>query len=280
MEQDNVFQQLPQNPGGGIPLPWTGMTMYNLWSPTTQAGAWAYSYAPYDYQSGVTQTNGTGYPKPAAEAVVKSYLCPSDNSGAGNNTLIYGPFDALGIYSTYPPGAPYSGGNFTFYVDYVLDIPGWGRELGRANYIGVGGLLGRIDPQDTNEPWAAPYVGIYYMSSHTKIADIKDGTSNTLAFGEYLGGLRIDGTRYGEMTWMGAGWWGTDWGLAPVYQNTAGTANNDYGWWQFQSNHPASVNFAFGDGSVRTVSRTADFRTFYRMSGMRDGKITDPTLLE
>src|SRR5439155_122125 len=81
---------------------------------------------------------------------------------AGNNTLVFGIFDALIVYATNPPGSPPSASDFAFYVDYVLDTPGFGRELGRSNYMGVGGGEGKIDPIDTlHAPWA-PYVGIYY----------------------------------------------------------------------------------------------------------------------
>jgi prepilin-type N-terminal cleavage/methylation domain-containing protein/prepilin-type processing-associated H-X9-DG protein len=277
MEQDNVYQALPGNSGANVLT--TNTPIGSLWDLKTVAGAWAYSYPPFDYQVGVNapwgSPNGTGYPKPAAEAVIKSYLCPSDNAGPSANTLDYGPFDALGVYAS--PGGTLT--NWGLYVDYVGDVPGFGRELGRSDYIGVSGGYTKVDPTDTPTLGWAKYVGIYYPGSHTKIADIKDGTSNTFAFGEYLGGLKIDGTRYGEMTWMGAGCWGAAWGLAPVYGGNTGP-NNDYGWWQFQSQHPGLVNFAFADGSVRPVFKTADRRVFYRTAGMKDGWIVDPTLLE
>ena len=130
----------------------------------------------------------------------------------------------------------------------------------------------------SHQQWA-PYVGIYNSANSkqtTKIADIKDGTSNTSAFGEYLGGVHIDGSRDFELAWMGAGTQPTCYGLAPIY----GPNKNDYSWRQFQSQHPGLVNFAFADGSVRPVFKTADFNTFIYVSGMKDGVIADPTLLE
>jgi prepilin-type processing-associated H-X9-DG protein len=124
-------------------------------------------------------------------------------------------------------------------------------------------------------------VGIYYDGSKTKIADIKDGTSNTLAFGEYQAGQFITGLRFGEMTWMGSGWLGTAWGLAPNHNETAnGGTVADYSWVNYQSNHPGLVNFAFADGSVRPVFKTADFNTYIQVSGMKDGSIPNLTLLE
>jgi prepilin-type processing-associated H-X9-DG protein len=99
-------------------------------------------------------------------------------------------------------------------------------------------------------------------------ADILDGTANTLLFGEYLGGLHIDGTREMETSWMGAGCLPTRWGLAPIY----GPKGNDYYVIQFQSKHNGVVNFAFADGSVRGISQRADFYTFIYASGMADGE--------
>jgi prepilin-type N-terminal cleavage/methylation domain-containing protein/prepilin-type processing-associated H-X9-DG protein len=275
MEQDNVYQQIPGNVGGVLNAPATGGTggIYNLFVLKTYAGAWAYNYPPYS-----TDGNFTGYP-PVANATIKSYLCPSDNAGPGNNNLNRGIIDAMGFY---PPATDH------VYVDYVYDTPGFGREMGRANYVGVGGAYGLVDPSDNNATDASGgtltynyskwgrYTGIYYQNSHTKIADIKDGTSNTLAFGETTTGIHINGTRDFEIAWLGAGWWYTLWGLAPIY----GPNQNDYTFRQFSSQHSGAVNFAFADGSVRPIFKTADFNTFIALSGMKDGVITDPNLIE
>jgi prepilin-type N-terminal cleavage/methylation domain-containing protein/prepilin-type processing-associated H-X9-DG protein len=245
MEQDNVHRQIPAT----------------LFDPKTTAGAWAYNYPPFDFNDPtVTSINGTGYLKPAADAKIQSYLCPTDNSG--ENTLNYGIIDGFGFYI---PSTSH------VWVDYVLNVPNYGADLGRSNYIGCGGAYGKIDPSDTADAQWAPFHGIYYMSSRTKIADITDGTSNTIAFGETVTGFHIDGTRDFEVSWLGSGWYGTKYGLAPIY----GANGNDYTFRMFSSKHAGVVNFAFGDGSVHSISRTADFNTFIYMSGMADGQTFD-----
>ena len=159
--------------------------------------------------------------------------------------------------------------------DWVQNVPNYGRELGRSNYLGVGGPFGNVDPNDAFHAQWYPFKGIYYANSRTRVTDISDGTSNTLAFGEYLGGLSLKGTRPLEQAWMGAGWLPTKYGLAPVY----GPQGNDYNIWMFQSGHTGVVNFAFADGSVRGISQTADFNAFIAASGMADGTVFDPSEL-
>src|SRR5713101_2207710 len=101
MEQDNVYQKLQGNNGqyssSTPPAGWPGTGNINLFSPTTYAGAWAYNYPPYSNVTGA-DANGTGYIH-IADATIKSYLCPSDNTGPGNNTLNGGIIDGLGIPS-------------------------------------------------------------------------------------------------------------------------------------------------------------------------------------
>ena len=292
MEQDNIYNQIPPNAGINAFTP--GSPVFNVWDPISQAGPWGYSYPEATTDP---SGNNTAYP-PIANSVIKAYLCPSDNSGPGNNTLSGGIIDGAGIvvYAVDPTTSPNSGESSNFlsqggkqyyiYIDYVNDVPGFGRELGRANYLGVMGGYGKVDPADTqvdslgrpHQQWA-PYVGIYNSANtklSTKIADIKDGTSNTLAFGEYTGGTHIDGSREFELAWLGAGGNPTSFGLAPIY----GPNKNDFNRRQFQSQHPGLVNFAYADGSVRPVFRTCDFNTFIYASGMKDGAIYDPTNLE
>jgi prepilin-type N-terminal cleavage/methylation domain-containing protein/prepilin-type processing-associated H-X9-DG protein len=253
VEQDNVHKEILR----------VAPTVFQA---NTTEGAWAYSREPWDFQDpNVPQSRwcgtGGGYLK-AANARIKTYLCPADNMD--DDTPLFGVIDG-GFFNARPPELLY----FLFY-DYVYDVPGYGRELGCTNYLGVGGAYGVVQPGDPNPihvPWV-PYTGIYYANSRTRFADITDGTSNTIAFGEALGGLHNDGTREMKLSWMGAGWLPTKWGLAPSY----GPQGNDYSLWQFGSRHGGVVNFAFADGHVQGISRTADFWAYIAASGKADGK--------
>jgi prepilin-type processing-associated H-X9-DG protein len=195
--------------------------------------------------------------------------------------------DAAGIYD--PQGRVIAN-------DTVYDWPNFGHEMGRTNYLGMGGAYGKVDPSDNVDPtfhytkwW--PYTGIYYMSSKTKIGDITDGTSNTIAFGEYVGVHNGNysaegypgGSRDLVFTWMGGGWTDSKYGLAPVYDPTGNwrkpSTGTDYVYQQWSSNHTGIVNFAFADGSVRPIGKTADFNSWIYASGMQDGTVLNLSLL-
>ena len=252
IEQGNVYEELYAFDSG-------------LFLPNSTSRAWAYGYGPFDFQDpNVTpsQWNGTGagYPK-AANKSIKTYLCPSA-------PVVSAPYVADGSWFN----ANAQLGN-QMWFDWVYNIPGYGRELGRTNYLGVGGAYGLVPTSDTgHQPWA-PFTGIYYANSSTRFTDITDGTSNTLAFGESLGGLHNDGSREIELSWMGAGWLATCWGLAPIY----GPGANDHDHHQFQSKHTGGiVNFAWADGHVSGISQTADYNAFIYASGMADGQGFNP----
>jgi prepilin-type N-terminal cleavage/methylation domain-containing protein/prepilin-type processing-associated H-X9-DG protein len=272
MEQDNVYKQIPGN----------------IFSPTTTLGPWAYSYPPFDYNDPTVPNppgaQGTGYLKPAADAIIKSYLCPSDNAGAGNNDLGYlqnngitasGVIDGLGIWVGNDPSA----GVPTLdrvYVEYVYDVPNYGREMGRTNYVGCGGAYGNVvnaNPAETAITQWAPYVGIYYTNSKTKIADVTDGTSNTIAFLETLTFGTFYPHRQFEVAWMGAGW-------LPTRRGIGSGGPGDISYAQPSSKHTGIVNCAFADGSVRSVSKTADYNTFIYASGMKDGQVVNSDNME
>jgi prepilin-type processing-associated H-X9-DG protein len=233
IEQDNVYNQIVSvaTPGS------QGFFALN----TTQ-GAWAYYNVPPYSPDG----NNTGTFTPAL-AHIKNYECPSD--------YLYGNL------ATYPNGGPIDGlfvisGGLE--IDYVGDTPGWGHEWGRTNYVGCAGYLGAGAP---------PYQGIYDPNSTTTFAQISDGTSNTIAFGETLAGT-ITNPRDFAITWMGAGSMPTGWGLSSTPD-----------WYQFSSRHGNIVNFSMADGSVRGITTTCDFTTFVFASGMADGQVYNDSLL-
>jgi prepilin-type N-terminal cleavage/methylation domain-containing protein/prepilin-type processing-associated H-X9-DG protein len=269
MEQDNIYKQIPSD----------------LYNPNTSLGAWAYSYPPFDSSTAggcppVGGCNGTGYfkaglnPEPL-EAVIKSYQCPSDSVQDAQTSAALGAGDPGGIWDWYAY-TYYSGGSYWITADFVWNWPQFGRELGRSNYVGCAGGLGDVPPLPNGMPSWSRYKGIYYNGSHTKIGDIKDGLSNTIAFGESLGGTGLQGSRNFVFSWMGAGAMSTAWGLKPVY----GPNGNDFDWIMFSSYHPATNNFAFADGSVRGIGRNVDQNTFVYASGMKDGRVYDATNLD
>jgi prepilin-type N-terminal cleavage/methylation domain-containing protein/prepilin-type processing-associated H-X9-DG protein len=259
IEQDNVYQQLYNfNPPGA------GLTPGALFQLNGTCPAWAYGFGPFDFEdpsipSSLWNGTGKGYP-PAANAQIKVYRCPADPGTRADYVN-----DAWIINFTAAFG-------WAVFDDWVRNIPGYGAELGRTNYLGVGGAFGEVQPGDplpAHATWRL-YKGIYYCNSKTRIADITDGVSNTLAFGEHLGGLHNNGFRELENSWLGSGWNPTKWGLAPIY----GPLNNDYYTALFQSKHANGVvNFAFADGSVRGISTSVDFNVYIYASGMADGKV-------
>jgi hypothetical protein len=85
------------------------------------------------------------------------------------------------------------------------------------------------------------------------LANIPDGTSNTLMIGESLGdfGASGPGWQFG-LTWMGWGVSLSKWGLRGPATNNSPAPPIWPGW---SSNHTAIVYFGFGDGSVRGLNR-------------------------
>jgi prepilin-type N-terminal cleavage/methylation domain-containing protein/prepilin-type processing-associated H-X9-DG protein len=232
IEQDNIYKLM--NP--------------NYFQLGSSLQAWAYGTPPFDYQSGVTPTNGTGI-DPWANNKIKTYLCPSDNMDTAS--VSGGVIDAYWTETG------------SIWIDYVYDIPRFGHEIGRSNYIGCAGYLGADS--------SARYAGIYYRESQTKITDVTDGTSNTIAFGETLAGNGgVGAVRDFVLGWPGAGDMPTAWGLP--------TDGNSH-WYQYSSKHTGVIQFAFADGSVRPITKTGDRSSFIYASGMADGQVVNFSLL-
>jgi len=137
--------------------------------------------------------------------------------------------------------------------------------IGLTNYMPCAGGMGYL-PGDSWQQVA----GVYYTGSSTRMTSISDGTSQTIAFGETLGGTS-QGTRDYSICWIGGGAMPTAYGLPDPCQ-----------WYTFGSQHTAIVYFAFADGSVRGVIRvgpsnwaSAGYANYIYASGDQDGVPVD-----
>ena len=128
-----------------------------------------------------------------------------------------------------------------------------GELLGRTNYGGVNG-----DPRKGTYPDYNKYQGIFTNRSKTGITQITDGTSNTLMFGEFLGGA--DPTPGGPPKYAGS-WMG--FGCLPTLTGLAGSGPNQPDWTQFSSRHNGVVQFCFADGSVHALNQGARIGCFH-----------------
>lgn len=190
---------------------------------------------------------------------ISSYVCPSADP--------YGNSQGL-IARIFPLGA-------TFYAWTWSNTAPW-RDMGRTNYAPCGGVIGEgILPGNPPQPfnvimpngntlYAPNYKGIFFSRSKTRLAQITDGTSNTLMFGEVMGGYSDNDLQY-AFHWMGMGPMLTAWGFnQPSHRPD---------WYQFGGPHTGIVQFVLADGAVKGVAATIDTVVLWNVSAMQDGNV-------
>jgi type II secretory pathway pseudopilin PulG len=189
---------------------------------------------------------------------VKTFRCPSDdlaNPGTGTFlTLQTTPSGMTGGYWPQPAS----------------------NNMGRSNYIACAGSLGEV-PQNIL-PYAR-YNGVSGNRTKLTINNMYDGTSNTIYYGEYLGG-RERGLRDFVAAWAGCGSMPVAWAFLDP-----GT------WYTFGSRHTGVIQFSFGDGSVRRFRKglgargaatdwfSNDWYALQRAGGYKDGESYNPANL-
>jgi prepilin-type N-terminal cleavage/methylation domain-containing protein/prepilin-type processing-associated H-X9-DG protein len=122
--------------------------------------------------------------------------------------------------------------------------------------------------------------GVMFPSSSVGFAEIRDGTSTTIATGEIyfdnLGWARgaASGADSGGGGGAGAGfargvsrWWrcASDCALPGFNPRPSGCNNNCEQRFQFSSNHPGGAMFGFADSHVQFLSQTMDVNVFRAM---------------
>ncbi len=216
----------------------------------------------------------------AAQARLKMFKCPSDT--VEDQTL-------FGVWL-------YLHADTGFFPGISRNTPA-DAQLGRTNYLGVAGLGGKFNfvvpaPNPLNlspAPTYGGYEGIMVNRGRPTLGQItvQDGTSNTLLFGEGLGGSVLP-QRTTAYTWFGVGDLGTGLGLG---RGNLPWPDGGAEYWRFSSRHTAGVQFAFADGSVRTVKfgNTAwlgsgpapgpDWALLQQLAGRNDGYSNDTSSL-
>lgn len=138
-------------------------------------------------------------------------------------------------------------------------------------------------------------LGVFGSDGAARIDDMLDGTSNTLALGESVGGKTktdpkwgpwgLTGTRtccHGKVSSAANNTTLTPALLAPSALDKRDYAinsayNNDpqgrHYAWSFSSKHTGGAQFAFGDGSVQFLSETMDYLTLCRLAYLADGEV-------
>lgn len=168
-----------------------------------------------------------------AQTEVKGFLCPSDNAGNVND-------NGDGGIAVLMHGH----GTSAYYYSLSGTTP-----VGKTNYAGCMGSIGNSGATDANGVNLAIYEGLFGNRTANSLAKVPDGASNTIMFGEGLGG-RLDGTgRHGAWSWFGVGAVPTKYGIGVPYQ-AYGTNQPGVGEANFGSKHVGGAQFCYGDGSV------------------------------
>ncbi len=191
------------------------------WPARQQPGPWAYAILPYLEQSAAYETQDYGI-------AVNCYQCPSRAREIAQNVPAIDPLWR---------GRRYDGGGITL----------WGK----TDYAGnLGIMLGNLGLDDN--PTSTALTG-----SVSRIADVRDGTSNTILAAE----KSLDPRAYNTGGWFwdepifaGGGAGGAVRSGNGLFRDVPGVEfGNNWG-----SAHPAGANFLFADVSVRLLTYDTD----------------------
>jgi len=131
--------------------------------------------------------------------------------------------------------------------------------------------------------------GMFGNNGAARIADLRDGSSNTIAVGEsHSGTQRKTSVNFGPWGLTGthtcchgrvfsdsytsvdpAHFFDTRWALNAPWDQTG----RSYAW-VFNSSHSSGGHFLLGDGSVRFLSDVMDYRVYCLLNYIQDGQVT------
>jgi prepilin-type N-terminal cleavage/methylation domain-containing protein/prepilin-type processing-associated H-X9-DG protein len=235
LEANNVYNQFMS----GAPVGYLSMPTSNVNENST--------YGSSGNPSGPGPWWSYGSTWEAANNRISTFLCPSDPNIAANQSFT----TILFWYGA-------AGG---WYYEVFYNTTSTYPNLGKTNYLGMGGYMGtNVYPytSTSGDPYNV-YSGLLYNNSTTRLNAIPDGTSETILFAETAPEV---GGGY-NMSWMGSGMAYMGFGI--------GT-----GPYQFNALHGGYMNVAMADGSVHSlnisVANGSGWNAYVLASGYNDGQ--------
>ncbi|MDB5390388.1 MAG: xcpT 9 [Planctomycetaceae bacterium] len=141
-------------------------------------------------------------------------------------------------------------------------------ELATANYVASFGTaeLAKCEKMKPGEVCEGD--GLFYHNSFTRMRDITDGTSNTIAIGERIGDEKTDHLS----TWSGIVLKGKHAFARILGSSNAALDAKERHPSDYNSGHGKGSHFLLTDGSVRFVANTVNLKTFQALTTRAGGE--------